>query len=88
MPNYMITYDAPTGTDYQPFYDEIAKQDAAHLSLSVWLISTSSNAAQIRDWVKGLFGNRTSVAVVQINGNWATFGVPEEASNWLTRHLG
>ena len=88
MPNYMITYDAPAGTDYQPFYDAIAQQDAAHLSLSVWLISTTSSAAQVRDWAKGLLGNRTSVAVIQIQGDWGTDGISKQASDWLRSHLG
>ena len=88
MPNYMITYDAPAGTVYQPFYDAIAKRDKEHLSLSVWLIATSSSAAEVRDWVKSLLGVGTSVAVIQIQGDWGTDGVSKQASDWLRSHLG
>lgn len=88
MPNYLITYDAPDGANYQPFYDAIAKCNAAHLSQSVWLISTSLNAAEVRNWVKSLFGNTASVAVVEISSDWATYGVAQDASSWLEVHLG
>ena len=87
MPSYIISYDAPAGTNYQPFYDAIAEQDAAHLSLSVWLISSSSSAPQVRDWVSGLLGSGTSVAVVQIDGDWAIYAVSPQAQNWLESHL-
>lgn len=90
MPNYMITYDAPAGTNYQPFYDAIAEHDSAHLSLSVWLISTAASADIVKDWAKGLFGDRTSVAVavIQIHGDWGTDCVSQKASDWLEAHLG
>ena len=88
MPNYLITYDAPDEANYQPFYDAIAKCNAAHLSQSVWLISTSFSAAEVRDWVNSLFANTASVAVVEISGGWATYGVVQDASRWLEVHLG
>lgn len=86
-PNYMVTYDAPKGTDRQLSYDWMAKLISAHLSLSVWLISTSSTEAKVRDLVKSLLEARTPVAAIQTNSGWATYKASTQAAAWLGTHL-
>lgn len=87
MSNFMITYDLVDQRDYQSIYDAMAEQDAVRLLESVWLISTSSSSAEIRDWLKSLTDNDDKIAVIQISGGWATSMVDKDAVDWLKSHL-
>jgi hypothetical protein len=87
MANYMISYDAPALTDYQPFYEAISEHNAAHLLESVWVINTTSSAAEVRDWTSNLLGSAAKIAVIELNIDWATRKVDKEATDWLKSNL-
>jgi hypothetical protein len=87
MAKYMISYDAPALTDYQPFYDAISEYNAAHLLESVWLISTTSSATEIRDWTSNLLGSAARIAVIELNNDWATRRIDKAAADWLKSNL-
>ncbi len=85
--NYIISYDAPAGTNYQPFYDAIHTRNSARLLESVWLIATTLTAVEEKDWVQGLLGSNVSIAVIEIQGHWCIDGVDPKALGWLKKQL-
>lgn len=49
---YIISYDLrKPDYDYQPLYEALDKIKAKHLQDSVWGVHTSSNAAQVFDYL-------------------------------------
>lgn len=51
MPLFMISYDVPTGGDYQPLYDILGRWDAKPLALSLWLVEIDATAGQVQSYL-------------------------------------
>ncbi|MFZ1720170.1 MAG: hypothetical protein WAU28_02350 [Candidatus Moraniibacteriota bacterium] len=50
---------------------------------SVWLVKSDKNAAEIRDEIKGVFDSNDKLIVVEISGNWATYNISKEVTDWM-----
>jgi hypothetical protein len=85
---FVVTYDLKTPhdteTDYQRVIAAIKSYETwCHLEKSVWLIRTDVSAAEIRDFLKNSLYSTDVLFVGRLNGNWASFNVGQQRSNWL-----
>lgn len=87
MATYLFAYDLHKQRNYPRLHEGIAKTNAVRVTESNWLISTTSTATQVRDWLKSLVDADDSVAVIEIRGDWAAYNVPKVAIDWLASHL-
>jgi len=90
MKTYLIGYDLNSpGQDYSGLINAIkalANGYWHHLD-STWLVNTSLDAGQIRDTLKPELDANDELLVIRVGGNWATYGLPDSANNWLRTNL-
>ena len=87
MTTFSISYDLHNPhRDYKPLISALEKAGAARLLESLWLFSTTSTSAQVREWVDTLIDSDDSVAVLQIGPGWATRNVRPEGLAFLKKH--
>lgn len=91
---YIIIYDLPKNdedSDNTPYANLDAKllnAKAVKINQSVWLISTSKTACDVRDCVEKILGNGAEVAVITISKSYCTSGsICPKAKQWLLTHL-
>ncbi|MEQ1817715.1 MAG: hypothetical protein ABL871_03825 [Terricaulis sp.] len=70
---YLISYDlrAP-GRDYTSLYAELARIQAAKLTLSDWIVELNQTPIQVRNVMKTYVDENDRIAVLQIV-DWATW---------------
>jgi len=87
MANYVVTYDLEKVRDYQKVYKAMDSVSAVRLLGSVWLMTSHRDAGELLDWMRGVTDSDDNIAIVKLGSDWATYGVPTEASDWLASHL-
>jgi hypothetical protein len=90
MSYYLISYDlrAP-GRDYQSLYDAIKRiaNGWCHCLESVWIIGHAGPAAMIRDELKQHIDANDRLLVIKVTGDWASWNLSTEITEWLRQHL-
>lgn len=81
----LITYDLrKPGQDYTRLFAAIeALGTWWHCLESVWLVRTSMTSTQVRDALRPCLDANDSLMVAGLNGNWATFGLGGDCTDWL-----
>jgi hypothetical protein len=81
----LITYDLrKPGRDYSTLYDAIKSfGNWAHPVESVWIIDTTKNPGDIRDYLKQHVDSNDVLFVVQLHQNWASSNLPPKNVDWL-----
>ncbi len=81
----LITYDLKQpGRDYSTLYEAIKSYgNWAHPVESVWLVDTIKTPAGIRDHLKKCIDTNDMLLVVQLNLNWASWGLSSSIIEWL-----
>lgn len=87
---YEISYDLrKPGRDYSRLYEAIKGYgDWAHPLDSVWIISASQTAVQVRDHLKSRMDANDGLLVTRMSGEAAWMGLNDEVSKWLHDKLG
>ncbi len=86
---HIVTYDLEsphdTGDDYTRVINGIKSlyPTWCHLEKSVWIISTSQDASQVRDSIKKFLFATDILFVGRLSGNWGSFNLTTERSDWL-----
>ena len=86
MSTYLITYDLNSpGQGYGDLFHAIKSLANGwwhHLD-STWLINSNSSAADIRDRLLPFLDNNDELLVIAVGRDWATYGLPQGANQWL-----
>lgn len=85
MPAYIICYDLHTpGQKYECLEKKIKAYGTwCHLQRSVWIVSTTQNAAAIRDNLDRCIDANDKLFVARLAGEGAWVGFSQETSKWL-----
>lgn len=54
---------------------------------SVWIIKSDKGAGQIRDDIKLALDANDKLIVVEMSGNWGTFNVSKEVTDWMKNNI-
>jgi hypothetical protein len=87
----IIAYDLrkpnDTAEDYARVIDAIKEKFPTwcHLEKSVWLVETSIEASDIRDFMMTLVNDNDRIFVACLAGSWASFSLPMSQVDWLKK---
>jgi hypothetical protein len=89
MAKYLITYDLRKQRDYPAIYKKMKVWKAVALLESVWLAGIDGTAEEVVAALRAVADFDDGVAVIQLvkGADWTTLGVPDEASDWLLKHV-
>jgi hypothetical protein len=89
MKSLLITYDLITpGRDYAKLYEAIKAQGTWwHCLESVWIVRTAATSIQVANILKQHVDANDKLAVLQVQGDWATYNLSDECSNWLKTNM-
>ena len=81
----LITYDLKQpGRDYATLYEGIKSDGSwAHPVESVWLLDTTRNPGEIRDYLKQFVDSNDILFVIQLHQNWGSNNLLEKIVEWL-----
>jgi hypothetical protein len=86
---HVIAYDLhepnDTAEDYERLITAVKKRFSSwcHLEKSVWLVSTSMDAGEVRDFMKTCVNNSDTVFVARLSGNWGSWNLSQTQVDWL-----
>ena len=89
MTTYLISYDLSTpGRNYDDLIEHIKAYGTwSHPLQSVWLVSTTLSAEQVRDAAAKFLDSNDKILVVVASRDGAWRGIAEKVSDWLKTHL-
>ena len=89
MAYYVVSYDQHRDKDYTPVWTQLRNWGARRILESVWFVTSSLTAVQIRDTIRSVTRNEDSVAVIEIKqgSNWAAIAAQEEGVQWLRQNI-
>ncbi len=89
MTTYLIGYDLyRPGQDYKDLFEAIKQLGAWwHYLDSTWIVVTSHNAGQIRDYLKPYLDTNDELLVVRLRADAAWYGFDAQASDWLYNNI-
>jgi CRISPR/Cas system-associated endoribonuclease Cas2 len=86
---YIVTYDLKspndTAEDYERVIDGLKSRygNWCHVEKSVWIVSTTESASEVRDNIKALLNASDVLFVARLSGNWASFNLSSKRTDWL-----
>tara|TARA_R110002049_G_scaffold7177_2_gene42609 strand:- start:1335 stop:1604 length:270 start_codon:yes stop_codon:yes gene_type:complete len=85
----LISYDlSKPGRNYEDLYDSIKNIGTWwHCLESVWIVETNLSCGEIRDQLSAYLDGNDKLAVLTLQGGWATSGLSQECNDWLRNHL-
>lgn len=88
MGQYIVSYDLhQAGRDYPKLKKGIEDLgDVAKILESVWLVSHTSGAGAIRDYLKQFADGNDSIVVMELGRDWGTFNALPDGVAFLKRH--
>lgn len=92
MKTFLISYDLgvpETHSDYTALFNRIKSLYLlwARPVKSVWIIKSDKDVAQIRDEIKLTFDLNDKLIVVELSGNWGTYNIPKEVTDWMRNNM-
>ena len=84
----LVTYDLrKPGRDYSSLYEAIKANSLswAHPVESVWLIDTTTNPGDVRDYLKKHIDSNDVLFVIQLQQNWASSNLSTDIVDWLKK---
>ena len=92
MKTFLISYDLgvpETHSDYVSLSNYLKSLYTlwARPVKSVWIIKSDKDAAQIRDEIKLALDSNDKLIVVEISGNWATYNISKEITDWMKNNI-
>ncbi|OGG57658.1 hypothetical protein A2765_05975 [Candidatus Kaiserbacteria bacterium RIFCSPHIGHO2_01_FULL_56_24] len=87
MNKFLISYDLggpETRLDYVRLINYIKTyENWAKPLQSVWIILTDQTAEEVRDGIKNHIDSNDKIMIIEVTGNWATFGIKKEVTDWM-----
>jgi hypothetical protein len=85
MAHFMVSYDLHRNRDYTRIINALREQGAARVLESLWFVSLSNTATQVRDWLKSYVDGDDSLIVVElkIGADWAGLRAQDAGVDWL-----
>ena len=86
---YIVTYDLEsphdTADDYKRVIDGLKSifSSWCHIEKSVWIVSTTQDASEVRDSMKRFLYNTDILFVARLSGNWGSFNLTSNRVDWL-----
>ena len=86
---YAIAYDLTepndTSANYATLIDAIKATFAGwcHIEQSVWLVSSSYKASEIRESLKRYMHDKDVLFVARLEGSWASWNFGDKRNDWL-----
>jgi hypothetical protein len=89
MAHYIVSYDLHNQRHYQPVWSRLESWGATRLLESLWVVSTTLTATQIRDGIKAVCDTDDSVATVELKpgSNWACEKAKPLGVAWLRQNI-
>lgn len=89
MKSFVISYDLiGPNRNYDSLYEAIRNYGSyAKVTESLWIISSNSNSASIRDNLKSVLDENDKLIVLELQGNWATSNIPNKVNEWLKSNV-
>lgn len=92
MKTFLISYDLGVPemhSDYTVLFNRIKSLYLlwARPVKSVWIIKSDKDVAQIRDEIKLTFDLNDKLIVVELSGNWGTYNIPKEVTDWMRNNM-
>jgi hypothetical protein len=85
---YVVSYDLKLGSgthDYKDLYAALAKFDSVKILYSVYLLSSTSSAATLRDHLRKFMDPKDRLWVSRVTGDHSGF-IMDEGVKWLNTH--
>ncbi|MFA6550818.1 MAG: hypothetical protein WCT36_05730 [Candidatus Gracilibacteria bacterium] len=54
---------------------------------SVWIVKSDKDAGAIRDEIKTVLDSNDKLIVVEVSGNWGTYNVDKEVTDWMKNNI-
>jgi hypothetical protein len=85
---FVVTYDLKTPNDTESDYQRVFAAIKScgpwcHIEKSVWLVRSDLDASEIRDYLKKSLYSTDVLFIGRLTGNWASFNLGQDRSNWL-----
>jgi hypothetical protein len=89
MKHYIVSYDLHNERNYQPVWDYLKAIGATRLLESLWVVSHTATAAQIRDGLKLKMDADDSCAVIELKAGsfWASQKAKVAGVEWLQQNI-
>jgi hypothetical protein len=89
MAHYIVSYDLHNQRNYQPVWDALESWGATRLLESLWVLTNSATAGEIRDALKAKTDDDDSVAVIELKtgSNWSTWRARQGGTDWLKSNI-
>jgi CRISPR associated protein Cas2 family len=89
MAHYIVSYDLHNQRTYPPVWKKLEGWGATRLLESLWVLTTTLTAVQIKDGLKAIIDSDDSVAVIEIKpaSGWACTRAREAGVAWLRQNI-
>ncbi len=92
MKTFLISYDLgvpETHSDYVRLSERLKSLYVtwARPVKSVWIIKSDKDAMIIRDEIKTVLDSNDKLIVVEMSGNWGTYNVNKEVTEWMKNNI-
>ena len=89
MAHYMISYDLHNLRTYKPVWDKLKSCGAVRLLESLWLLTSNSNAVDLRDALKAVIDGDDSIAIIELKAGsfWADLRAKDAGVDWLRKNI-
>lgn len=82
-----VSYDLKKpGQDYESLIIAINAYNCCKINKSDWLISTSDDCVEVRDYLKQFIDTNDTLFVAELSGKsgwWASYNLDKNTVNWL-----
>ena len=92
MKTFLISYDPGVPETHSSYvvlsnYLKSLYSNWARPVRSVWIIKSDKDAGQIRDEIKLSLDANDKLIVVEMSGNWGTYNVSKEVTEWMKNNI-
>ena len=88
---HVVTYDLESPNDKPEDYERVISglksifPTWCHMEKSVWIVETSKDAGEVRDLLKQFLKSSDILFVAKLSGNWGSFNIGTNRSEWLKK---
>lgn len=86
---FIASYDLHNKRTYPPVWEKLENLGASRLLESLWVLTSTLNASQIRDELKTVIDSDDSVTVIELKHGswWASLRAQDAGVEWLRQNI-
>ncbi len=86
---YVVSYDQHRDRDYTPIWNQLSQWGAKRVLESVWFLTSSMTASEIRDQLMAVTRKEDSLVVLELTPStkWGTYRAQDEGVQWLRTNI-